>query len=192
MTRRDVSSPVSRPRFLRTLQRKGPCLSGWKCRQLEKLLARPRQDPCMTSGSMGRHRINERQNYCRVRGEGRVSCTRRLTRTEDTQGDTEGAPRDGATQDPSWGHPRCGLGAVGAVLEPFLGRLSPKIDKVSCKLTFEMSTRGSHDPEGPQTQTAHIDVAQGTPTQVARGTPTQSHLSPSILAYQDDSTMVRL
>ena len=27
----------------------------------------------------------------------------------------------GPTRDPSWGHPRCGLGAVGAVLEPFRG-----------------------------------------------------------------------
>ena len=46
-----------------------------------------------------------------------------------------------ATRDPSWGHPRCGLGAVGAVLEPFRGHLSPKIDKVSCKLTFEIPPR---------------------------------------------------
>ena len=37
----------------------------------------------------------------------------------------------GSTRDPSWGHPRCGLGAVGAVLEPFCGHLSPNIDKVS-------------------------------------------------------------
>ena len=34
------------------------------------------------------------------------------------------------TEGPLWGHPRCGLGAVGAVLEPFCGHLSPKIDKV--------------------------------------------------------------
>ena len=45
------------------------------------------------------------------------------------------------TRDPSWGHPRCGLGAVGAVLEPFCGHLSPKIDKVSCTLTFEIHSR---------------------------------------------------
>ena len=37
---------------------------------------------------------------------------------------------DEATEGPLWGHPRCGLGAVGAVLEPFCGHLSPKIDKV--------------------------------------------------------------
>ena len=35
-----------------------------------------------------------------------------------------------ATEGPMRGHPRCGLGAVGAVLEPFCGHLSPKIDKV--------------------------------------------------------------
>jgi len=40
-----------------------------------------------------------------------------------------------------WGYPRCGLGAVGAVLEPFCGHLSPKIDKVSWKLTFEIPPR---------------------------------------------------
>ena len=45
------------------------------------------------------------------------------------------------TRDPSWGHPRCGLGAVGAVLEPFCGHLSLEIDKVSCKLTFEIHPR---------------------------------------------------
>ena len=36
-----------------------------------------------------------------------------------------------ATKGPMWGYPRCGLGAVGAVLEPFCGHLSPKLDKVS-------------------------------------------------------------
>ena len=35
-----------------------------------------------------------------------------------------------STEGPLWGHPRCGLGAVGVVLEPFCGHLSPKIDKV--------------------------------------------------------------
>ena len=35
------------------------------------------------------------------------------------------------TKGPMWGYPRCGLGAVGAVLEPFCGHLSPKNDKVS-------------------------------------------------------------
>ena len=34
------------------------------------------------------------------------------------------------TKGPMWGYPRCGLGAVGAVLEPFCGHLSPKLDKV--------------------------------------------------------------
>ena len=36
-----------------------------------------------------------------------------------------------ATKGPMWGYPRCGLGAVGVVLEPFCGHLSPKLDKVS-------------------------------------------------------------
>ena len=45
------------------------------------------------------------------------------------------------TEGSSWGHPRCGLGAIGAVLEPFCGHLSPKIDKVSCKSTFEIPPR---------------------------------------------------
>ena len=47
-----------------------------------------------------------------------------------------------ATKDPMWGYPRCGLGAVGAVLEPFCGHLSPKNDKVSSKLTFEYPHEG--------------------------------------------------
>ena len=34
------------------------------------------------------------------------------------------------TNGPWWGHSRCGLGAVGAVLEPFCGRLSPKVDEI--------------------------------------------------------------
>ena len=45
------------------------------------------------------------------------------------------------TKGPMWGYPRCGLGAVGAVLEPFCGHLSPKLDQVSCKLTFEIPPR---------------------------------------------------
>ena len=52
-------------------------------------------------------------------------------------------PQDGyhSTKGPMWGYSRCGLGAVGAVLEPFCGHLSPKLDKVSCKLTFEIPPR---------------------------------------------------
>ena len=34
------------------------------------------------------------------------------------------------TEGPSWGYPRGGLGALGAVLEPFCGYLSPKVDKI--------------------------------------------------------------
>ena len=40
------------------------------------------------------------------------------------------APLPLPTKGPMWGYPRCGLGAVGAVLEPFCGHLSPKLDKV--------------------------------------------------------------
>ena len=40
-------------------------------------------------------------------------------------------PSKSPTKGPMWGHPRCGLGAVGAVLEPFCGHFSPKIDMVS-------------------------------------------------------------
>ena len=46
-----------------------------------------------------------------------------------------------STKGPLWGYPRCGLGAVGAVLEPFCGHLSPKIDKVYETLTFEIPPR---------------------------------------------------
>ena len=42
-----------------------------------------------------------------------------------------GGARGRSTKGPMWGYPRCGLGAVGAVLEPFCGHLSPKLDKVS-------------------------------------------------------------
>ena len=45
------------------------------------------------------------------------------------------------TKGPMWGYPRCGLGAVGAVLQPFCGHLSPKFDRVPCKLTFEIPPR---------------------------------------------------
>ena len=59
-----------------------------------------------------------------------------------------------------WGYPRCGLGAVGAVLEPFCGHLSPKIDKVSSKLTFEIppprALRGSNF--GPIAANVHVSA----------------------------------
>ena len=35
-----------------------------------------------------------------------------------------------ATYGPMWGHPMPGLGALSPFLEPFLGHLSPKLDKV--------------------------------------------------------------
>ena len=43
-----------------------------------------------------------------------------------------------ATEGPMWGHPMPVLGALSSFLEPFGGHLSPKLDKVSWKLTFEI------------------------------------------------------
>ena len=43
---------------------------------------------------------------------------------------------------PSWGHPNVVLGAILSFFEPFCGHLSPKIDKVSLKLTFEYPHEG--------------------------------------------------
>ena len=40
-----------------------------------------------------------------------------------------------------WGHPMPVLGALSPFLEPFLGHLSPKIDKVPEELTFEIPPR---------------------------------------------------
>ena len=46
------------------------------------------------------------------------------------------------TRGPSWGHSRFVLGAIGSFLEPFCGHLSPKIDKVSEKLTLRYPHEG--------------------------------------------------
>ena len=46
------------------------------------------------------------------------------------------------TRGPSWGHPRVVLGTIGSFLEPFCGHFSPKIDKVSYKLTFKYPHEG--------------------------------------------------
>jgi len=46
------------------------------------------------------------------------------------------------TKGPWWGHSRCGLGAVGAVLEPFCGRLSPKVDEIFQKLLLIEGSKG--------------------------------------------------
>ena len=48
----------------------------------------------------------------------------------------------GPTQTPSWGHSRFVLGAIGSFLEPFCGHLSPKMDKVSEKLTLRYPHEG--------------------------------------------------
>ena len=63
----------------------------------------------------------------RLRFEGpgvvQASATRRRLRT--------------STRGPSWGHILVVLGAIVSFFEPLFGHLSPKIDKVSYKLTFE-------------------------------------------------------
>ena len=46
------------------------------------------------------------------------------------------------TRGPSWGHHSVVLGAIMSFLEPFCGYLSPKIEKVSLKLTFEYPHEG--------------------------------------------------
>ena len=45
------------------------------------------------------------------------------------------------TKGPMWGYPVFVLGAVCSFLEPFRGHLSPNIDNVSEKLTFEIPPR---------------------------------------------------
>ena len=46
-----------------------------------------------------------------------------------------------ATEGPVWGYHVLVLGAISSFLEPFRGQLSPKVDKVSEKLTFEIPPR---------------------------------------------------
>ena len=69
----------------------------------------------------------------RVSGLG-FSVERFGIRAQGSKGRTRGCGSRGkgvgSTKGPMWGYPRCGLGAVGAVLEPFCGHLSPKLDKV--------------------------------------------------------------
>ena len=48
---------------------------------------------------------------------------------------------EGTTEGPSWGHSKVVLGAIRSFVEPFCGRLSPKIDKVSKKNDFEIPSR---------------------------------------------------
>ena len=45
------------------------------------------------------------------------------------------------TKGPMWGHPMPVLGALGSFLEPFCGHLSPKLDMLCSKLTFEIPPR---------------------------------------------------
>ena len=53
---------------------------------------------------------------------------------------TSGLSIKKSTEGPSWGYPRGGLGAPGAVLEPFRGYLSPKVDEIFQKwLLIEVS-----------------------------------------------------
>ena len=48
---------------------------------------------------------------------------------------------DASTKGRMWGYPVFVLGAVCSFLEPFRGHLSPNIDNVSEKLTFEIPPR---------------------------------------------------
>ena len=48
----------------------------------------------------------------------------------------------GGHANPSWGHLNVVLGAILSFLEPFCGHLSPEIDKVSERLTFEYPHEG--------------------------------------------------
>jgi len=50
-------------------------------------------------------------------------------------------PEKGSTEDPMWGYPVFVLGAISSFLEPFYGHLSPKLDKLCSKLTFEIPPR---------------------------------------------------
>jgi hypothetical protein len=68
-----------------------------------------------------------------------------------------------ATQTPMWGHSRFVLGAIGSFLEPFCGHISPKIDKVSEKMTLR------YPHEGPCVVT--LRVAMGIPNLTACGSP---------------------
>ena len=54
-------------------------------------------------------------------------------------------PRTGcciSTEGRSWGYPRCGLGAIGAVLEPFCGHLSPNVDEIFQKRLLIEGSKG--------------------------------------------------
>ena len=55
-----------------------------------------------------------------------------------------------ATKGPMWGYPRPVIGAVGPLLEPFRGRLSPNIDNVSEKLTLRYPHEGPWVGPTPQ------------------------------------------
>ena len=46
------------------------------------------------------------------------------------------------TQSPMWGYPVLVLGAISSFLEPFRGRLSPKVDNVSKELTLRYPHEG--------------------------------------------------
>ena len=57
-----------------------------------------------------------------------------------------------STEDPMWGYPVFVLGAISSFLEPFCGHLSPKLDKLCSRLTFEIpprrALRGCDQEEG--------------------------------------------
>ena len=59
-----------------------------------------------------------------------------------TSGRKNGCVPKVTAEGPMWGHPMPVLGALSPFLEPFCGHLSPKIDKVSEKLTLKYPHEG--------------------------------------------------
>ena len=58
-----------------------------------------------------------------------------------------------------WGYPVFVLGAISSFLEPFCGHLSPKLDKLCSKLTFEIPPRRAlrgHLVAGQQAPAPHL------------------------------------
>ena len=70
--------------------------------------------------------------------------------------------RSRAARGPSWGHLKVVLGAIRPFLVPFCGHISPKIDKVSYKMTFE------YPHEGPCVEARGVRDRHGISTGVPR------------------------
>ena len=77
-----------------------------------------------------------------------------------------------------WGHPMLVLGAVCSFLEPFRGHLSPNIDNVSEKLTFEIPPQRALG--GPSGLPSHLPQFATSPYAL-RPTPYTLHSTPYTL-----------